>query len=332
MAARDIIVIGGSAGGVEALKELAAQLSPQLNATIFIVIHISPHSQSVMPQILSRAGVFPAQHPTNNQHIQPGNIYVAPPNHHLLVIPDRVQLTQGPKENGHRPSVDVLFRTAARAYGARVIGVVLTGALDDGSSGIVFIKEMGGVVIAQDPDDALYSGMPQSAIQTGKVDHIVRLNQIAPLLLKLTQEQIPQEQIPMEDKPDISELENGKHMLHEPGGTPSTYVCPDCGGVMMEYQDGEMFRFRCQVGHGYSAESMLMKQTESVEDAIWMALRTLEENASLNQRLAERAGANAHTETQSRFIEKIRETEQRAAVLRRLLLQADFYTEMYSKE
>jgi two-component system chemotaxis response regulator CheB len=166
VAGHDLIVIGTSAGGVEALRELVRELPAELSAAILIVIHIPTHGKSVMPMILNRAGRLLAVHPQDGQPIQPGQIYVAPTNHHLLVKENAIHLTPGPKENGHRPAIDPLFRTAARYYGPRVVGVILSGALDDGTAGLLAIKQRGGVAVVQDPEEALYDAMPLSAIAT----------------------------------------------------------------------------------------------------------------------------------------------------------------------
>jgi two-component system, chemotaxis family, protein-glutamate methylesterase/glutaminase len=320
MPTRDLIVIGASAGGVEALKQLVTTLPVDLQAAVFIVLHISPHATSVLPAIITRAGNLLATHPKDGDHFERGHIYIAPPNHHLIIKPHHIKLTQGPKENGHRPSVDVLFRTAARVYRNRVIALVLSGALDDGSAGILKIKDKGGVAIAQNPDEALYRGMPENAIATGKVDYIASINEIAPLLVRLMQEPIAEENTDMSDEPDVAELDANGRLIHELGGTASTYSCPDCGGVLMEYKDDGFVRFRCQVGHAYSAETMLAEQNDAIEEALWVALRTLEENATLSRRMADRAQTNGYADMHARYMERIQDIESRAALLRHVLL------------
>jgi two-component system chemotaxis response regulator CheB len=164
MPKRDIIVIGTSAGGMETLIELFSRLPKKLAASIFVVCHISPYSSGVLPKVISRAGSLPAAHPTDREPIKPGQVYVAPPDHHLLIEDSVVRVTQGPKENRFRPAVDPLFRSAAYAYGPRVIGVILTGSLDDGTAGLWAVKERGGLAVVQDPDEALFDSMPLSAL------------------------------------------------------------------------------------------------------------------------------------------------------------------------
>jgi two-component system chemotaxis response regulator CheB len=178
----DIITIGASAGGVEAFKKIVHELPPALQAAIFVVLHISPEGPSVLPDILNRAGPLPALHPRDGDKIQLGKIYIAPPDHHLLIRRGHIHLFRGPKENNVRPAIDPLFRTAARAYGPRVIGVVLTGVLDDGTAGLLAIKARGGITVVQDPDDALFSGMPESAMKYADVDHCLPLAFLSPLL------------------------------------------------------------------------------------------------------------------------------------------------------
>ncbi|HSF42924.1 MAG TPA: chemotaxis protein CheB [Thermoanaerobaculia bacterium] len=188
---RDIIVLGASAGGVQALCEVIGRLPPNLPAAVFVVLHIAPHSQSAMPAILSRAGCMPASHPEDGEPIVPGWIYVAPPDRHLAMEDSKVCLLRNAAENGHRPAVDVLFRSAAREYGRRVIAVVMTGNLDDGTAGLALVKRLGGVAVVQDPEDADYPGMPESAITHVEVDYVVPVANIGSLLDRLVHEPLP---------------------------------------------------------------------------------------------------------------------------------------------
>src|SRR5215469_4343326 len=170
LAERNIIVVGCSVGGVEALQKLAAGFPQKFHASIFVVMHLAPQTTSVLPDILNRSGKLPASHPRDGEVFRTGHIYVAPPNHHLVIEDGRMRITRGPKENRHRPAVDPLFRSAARYYGRRVIGVVLTGALDDGTAGLLSIKRRGGVAIVQDPGEAMAADMPRSAVENVAVD------------------------------------------------------------------------------------------------------------------------------------------------------------------
>ncbi|MHB8597769.1 MAG: chemotaxis protein CheB [Ktedonobacteraceae bacterium] len=188
MPEHDIIVIGASAGGVEALITLTATLPPNLQAAVFIVLHIPAQSPSMLPDILNRAGSLKVVSATDNAKIEYGHIYVAPPDFHLLVESEHIRVVSGPRENRHRPAIDPLFRSAASAYGSRVMGVILTGSLDDGTAGLQAIKRCGGLAIVQDPQDALFPSMPLSALANVQVDYTLPLAQIGPLLGNLSHE------------------------------------------------------------------------------------------------------------------------------------------------
>jgi two-component system, chemotaxis family, protein-glutamate methylesterase/glutaminase len=327
MPGHDIIVIGASAGGVEALLTIARALPADLPAAVFVVLHVSPYSRSVLPNILSRAGALAAAHPRNGDPIANGHIYVAPPDHHLLVHRGRVEVVRGPQENSCRPAVDPLFRTAAVAYRRRVVGVVLTGNLDDGTAGLAAIERVGGIAIVQDPDEALYPGMPTSAVENVPVNHVVSLPQIAPLLVRLAHEPV-EDTVPedassqMKMEADISAMRPGAIHNEERPGKPSVFACPDCHGTLFEIEDGELARFRCRVGHAYSPESLLAAQANGVEEALWTALRALEEKIALTKRLLERMMDRGHKASVASFQRQMVDTEQQAEVLRQVLMQS----------
>lgn len=327
MAKRDIVVIGASAGGVEALKEFTARLPSDFPGAVFVVLHVPSHGTSVLPRILSRSGPLPAIHPQDGQIIHHGQIYVGPPDYHLLLKRGYVTLAHGPRENGHRPAIDPLFRAAARTYGARVIGVVLSGVLDDGTAGLLAIKSRGGIAVVQDPGDALYSGMPRSAIENVDVDHVVPIIALAELLTQLVQEDVTEEERPvseeMENEVDILELNKPTLEDENKFGIPSVFACPECGGTLWEVEEGDLIRFRCRVGHAYSAQSLLAHQEEGLEEAFWIALRALEESASLSQRLAERARSRGHATSAVRFEEQERDARARADIIRKVLLDGN---------
>ncbi|ACK69639.1 CheB methylesterase [Gloeothece citriformis PCC 7424] len=320
-----IIVIGASAGGVEALRELVAGFPSDLPATIFIVLHISPNSGSVLPSILTRAGVLEAVYPENEEVFQPGRIYVAPPDHHLLVKLGKVELTRGPKENRNRPAIDVLFRSAARAYDSLVIGVVLSGLLDDGTAGLLAIKQRGGIAIVQDPEEALYSSMPRNAIENVEVDQVLSVKEIAKELTRLVYEPIELKEVPPVSKnfameSDMATLEPEAMQSDERPGIPSGFACPDCGGVLWELNQGNLLRFRCRTGHAFSVESLLAQQSEELEEALWVALRTLEETANLRDRMAQRATQAGHTARARIYDEDAQTARQRALLIRKAIL------------
>jgi two-component system, chemotaxis family, protein-glutamate methylesterase/glutaminase len=324
----DIVVVGASAGGVEALVRLAASVPAQLPAAVFVVLHVPPTGTSALPGILGRSGPLPASHVKDGEPIEPGRIYVAPPDHHLLVRAGHVHLARGPRENGHRPAVDPLFRSAAREYTTRVVGVVLSGALDDGSAGLVAVKSRGGLAVVQDPADALYSGMPVNALQHVAVDHVLPAAAMGELLARLVGEPAaePPGPAPTDMKVEV-EMEGFSLAAMESGhpGEPSGFSCPDCHGVLWAIQDGGLERFRCRVGHAWSPESLITRQSESLEAALWVALRSLEERAALAGRLAEPARRRGHTITATRFQEQATEAQQAARMVRDLLLDRDSF-------
>ncbi|MFP5272964.1 chemotaxis protein CheB [Coleofasciculus sp.] len=332
MPGHDIIVVGASAGGVEALTQLVAALPENLPAVIFIVVHISRHVKSFLPDILNRKSLLPVAHATESEEIVQGHIYVAPPDYHLLVKRGYVRLVYGPKENGCRPAVDPLFRTAAKAYGRRVVGVVLSGALDDGTVGLMDVKRLGGVAIVQDPDDALFSGMPKSAIKHVDVDHILPLSSIASTLVRLAHESVTEEgattmssENEIEIEPDVVEL-NGAAMREREFGTPASLACPDCGGMLYYQDERGLLKYRCRVGHAWSAGSLVAGQSETQEQALWTAIRSLEGRGELMSQMAAKARDNNRSISAQRFEAKAQEARERADIIRKALFQAQLPT------
>jgi len=316
---RDIVVIGASAGGVEALGALVRALPAELPAAVFVVLHVLASGTSVLPTILSRAGALPAAVPFDGEAIERGQIYVAPPDHHMLVKQSCVRITRGPRENGHRPAIDPLFRSAARAYGPRVIGVILSGLLDDGAAGLRFVKERGGMAVIQDPEDALYPGMPLSAAAITELDGRVPIRHMADKLCALLETEVEVEEgvgeAPADQAEDLVEIDPSVAALVE--GPPSALSCPECGGALWEQKEGSLVRFTCQVGHAYSPESLVTEQGRALETALWSALRALEERADLLRRIARRSerGAAERLETRARA------ADEHAGLIRDTLVQ-----------
>ena len=328
MSQRDIIVLGASAGGVEALTQIVQHLPADLPASLFVVLHVPPFGSSVLPDILRRKGPLPVCHAADGQAIERGRIYVAPPDRHLIVKDGVMRVTRGPNENGHRPSIDPLFRSAARSYGPRVIAVVLTGMLDDGTAGLQAVKLRGGTALVQDPKEAMFAGMPRNAVENVAVDWILPLAEIAPALVRLAQEPpeknmdfmaSPQHKEDMAVEADIAEMDMAA-LEQDRAGQPSGFTCPECHGALWETQDGELIRFRCRVGHAYSPDSLLADQSEALEDALWIALRALEESAALADRLQKRAGERGHNLASSRFGQQAQDARERAQIVRQALL------------
>ena len=330
---KNIIVIGTSAGGVEALSYLVSHLPADLNAAVMIVLHVPTHATSVLPNILNRAGNLPACHPKDRQQISPNCIYIAPPDYHLLVKPEYISLVRGPRENNHRPAIDPLFRSAARAYGRRVVGVVLTGVLDDGTAGLQAIKMRGGVAIVQNPKDAVYPGMPRSAIENvDDIDYILPLSEIPAVLVKLANTPIEAKaektvSHQMEIETDLVDMDMETFNNDDRAGKPSSLACPDCGGTLWELEHKNLLRFRCRIGHAYSLESLLAKQSDALEDALWFALRALEEKASLTKRMAKRMRDRNQILAAQRLEEQAEDALARANVIRETLLLGKTITE-----
>jgi two-component system chemotaxis response regulator CheB len=320
----DIIVIGTSAGGVEALSALVPTLPRRLPASVFVVLHLTPTANSYLPQILNRAGKLPCSQPEGGEPIVPGHIYVAPPDRHLMLARRKMMVVRGPKENRHRPSVDPLFRSAASAYGPRVIGVILTGALDDGTAGLLAIKRRGGIAVVQDPDDAYFPDMPASALEYVDVDYRVPLAEIGALLTRLVEEPAAEEgaeavskDLEMEEL--LEAVDPSTLDITERPGRLVGFVCPECKGPLWEVREGDLRRYRCRVGHSYTADSMLVGQGEAVEDALWTALNILQESAQLSRQLADEARARGHRMVAERIEEKVRVKHHQIETLRNVL-------------
>lgn len=323
---RDVIVVGASAGGVEALRTMVSQLPQDLPATVLVVLHLPEGGQSALPAILTRSGPLPARHPQDGWRLRHGEILVARPNHHLVVVDGAVRLTHGPRENGHRPAIDPLFRSAARWHGPRVIGVVLSGALDDGTAGQVAVAGEGGVTIVQDPDDAMYQGMPRSVLDHVMVDHIVKAEDLGPLLARLTTEGLPdRDPGPMPSpllRKEAAITDLFTSSSPDPPGDPAGLGCPQCGGSLYSIEDGTLVRYRCRVGHAWSPESLLAEQSDALESALWMALRTLEDRAALCRRSEGSAIQRGHELVAVRFRTQAIDAEASARVLREALERA----------
>lgn len=252
-AGHDIVVVGASAGGVEALIRLVERLVFGLPAAGFVVLHVPGDGTSVLPQILARSGSLPATQAIDGEPIVCGRIYVAPPDHPLLVHHKQVRVAHGPRENRHRPAVDPLFRTAARAYGERVIGVILWGSLDDGTAGLLAIKARGGITVVQEPADALFTGMPRSALDCVSVDHVLAAQEIGAVLATLTRRSVTGKGTKMSGamatEAARAELDPAPMQRAERPGVPSPFSCPECGGVLWELQEEALTRFQSRTGH-----------------------------------------------------------------------------------
>lgn len=327
MATHDIIVVGASAGGVEALTRLVAGLPADLPAAVFIVLHTPPYSRSHLPAILSRAGPLPVAHATDGEAIAPGRVYVAPPDHHLLVREGRVELSRGPRENGSRPAVDPLFRTASRVYGPRVVGVVLSGTLGDGAVGLTVVATRGGVTVVQDPDEALFGGMPRAALRYARVDYTLPVAEIPPLLARLAREPVVDkgwrnmsdidEESPVQIRRDIAtQARDGR------AGETTIYTCPECGGTLWQIERNGLTQFNCHVGHVYAPETLLGHMSEELEAVLWSCVRMLVEKATLTRQLGERLRAEGRVAQAARVEEQAEVDDRHGQLIRDTLLDA----------
>lgn len=319
---RDVVAVGASAGGVEALRALVGGLPPDFPGAVLVVLHVPREGPSALAKILDRSGPLPATTAVDSERLRHGHVYVAPNDHHLIVLDDHIRITRGPAENGHRPAIDPLFRSVARAFGPRAVGVVLSGARDDGAAGLATIASRGGITVVQDPLDALYPWMPQAAIQRVAVDHIAPAAKIGGILTGITAMDLPDR---CEDTHDaMLDAEVAMSGLaavtsDELATLPAGYGCPSCGGSLFEIeQAGTVPRYRCRVGHAWSPESLLDEQALVLEGALWMALRALEEKSALSRRMAV-SGLRRESRTGSRFRDLAEEAETAGATIRRLI-------------
>lgn len=308
MPRRDIVVIGGSAGSLQVLQTILSALPWDFPAALFVVLHTSEDSPGILPEILNRHSKLPVMYAIQNSEILPSRVFIAPAGRrHMLLERGRVRLQPGPRENRSRPAIDALFRSASYAYGNQVMGVVLTGNLDDGTAGLLAIKNRGGLAIVQDPDEAEAPSMPASAIEAVEVDFVLPVDQIGSKLVELA---------PTESTERVRTIALGEGNM---SATGQTYDCPQCGGVLEECKESGMLRFRCRVGHVYSPESLLADQTEGVERALWAAVRSMEEQAEFSDRLANTSRDKKRPSLARRFSEKADTSRENANILRELL-------------
>jgi two-component system chemotaxis response regulator CheB len=315
-----LVVVGASAGGIEALRALVGELPADFPAAMLVVVHLAPAGTSVLPQILTRAGKLTATSAVDGEPIEGGHIYVAPPDSHLTVEDGRLRVTRGPAVNGHRPAVDPLFRSAADSWSEEVAGVVLSGVLDDGTAGLAAVKAAGGRTLVQDPDEALYSGMPVSAIEFVGPDVVAPAAELGRALAETAAEPPP-------DPPSERDTNGSTFVEVDRGATEQPYhdahptglSCPLCnGGIWLSHESGRDV-FKCRVGHEFSPESLLVEQSGQVEQALWTALRALVEHAAMSRRIAQRLTRNGQSGAAARFARRADETVQQAVVIRRVL-------------
>jgi two-component system chemotaxis response regulator CheB len=302
------------------LCELVGGLPSDLPAAVFVVLHLPAGGSSLLPPILDRAGPLPAQAAVDGARIDRGRIYVAPPDCHLTLEDGVIRALGGPKENGHRPAIDPLFRSAAEIFGPRAVGVVLSGALDDGTLGLRTIKTHGGRTIVQDPETALHTGMPRSAIRYVAPDRVLSPEEIAAEIVELARQPIGRGN----NRRSGSTMDDQERVAKQASEAPQPgeetgLTCPECGGAIWQSDDEGVVSFRCRIGHAFAAETFLVEQAHTVEASLWAGLRLLEERAVLMRRLAERF--RSQPKTSAGFEQNAAELETHAAALTKMLRQ-----------
>jgi two-component system chemotaxis response regulator CheB len=312
---RDLVVIGASAGGVEALRSLVAQLPLDLPASVLVVLHLPARGTSVLASILGDAGPLPAEPARHGTPLAHSHVYVAPPDHHLLVEGDCAVLSEGPTESGHRPGINALFRSAALARGPLVAGVVLSGVLDDGTAGLAAIKSRGGLAIVQDPEEAAYRGMPDSALASVGVDHVLAARAIGEQLAGILA--VP---VDLRESDGPGAMGRYQDALDLNGSTDSGIgaaglLCPDCGRLLTTV-DLDREGFRCQDGHAWSADALLATADHRMQSALWVAVRTLNEKSELTRQMEVTARRRGNDELARRYSGSAQETDAAARLIR----------------
>lgn len=332
MSNRDIIVIGASTGGLSVLKAIVRELPKDLPAAVFVVWHMSADAYGLLPFVLEKENTLPAANAFDRETIENSRIYVAPPDHHLLVERGIMRVTRSPKENRFRPAVDPLFRSAAAAYGNRVIGVVLSGGLDDGTAGLWAIKQKGVVAVVQNPDDAEARSMPENALREVDVDYCVPHSEIAKLLVRLVGEPLVsvengdiQKDKKLETEVKIAAGDNAFEMGIMECGDLTPFTCPDCHGTLLKLKNGNMTRFRCHTGHAFSADGLLASVTENVEESIWNTIRGIEESVMLLNHLKEHLGEDNPALAEA-YSDKAGEAANRAQAIREAILRHEQFS------
>jgi two-component system chemotaxis response regulator CheB len=316
-----IIVIGASSGGFEALKKIIRGLPADFETPVFIVWHMGPEVFGVLPQVFNRENKILAAHAYDKEPIKPNRIYVAPPDHHMLIEDGMVRVTRGPKENRFRPAVDPLFRSAAFSHGNFVTGVILSGSLDDGTAGLWTVKHYGGVAIVQDPADAEVPSMPESAIREVKVDYCLPVSDIAQVLVRLSKEPVERTEFVRDNqtKKEI-EIAGGKNAM-EKGNLKfdelTPYTCPECHGVLSRLHNDRIVRYRCHTGHAYSTDTLIAAISENIEDSLYSAIRGIDESVILMNHIGDHYAEINNPKLAAIYFQKAKEADERSQLVRK---------------
>jgi two-component system chemotaxis response regulator CheB len=307
---RDLIAIGGSAGSLDTILSITAALPDEFPGNVFVAVHVG-QARSRLPELIARAGNLPASHPRDGEPIEPGHIYVAPPNRHLIVDPGLLRLSRGPREHFTRPAIDPLFRSVATAYGSRVIGVILSGGGSDGAAGLDTIKRVGGLAVVLDPNDAVAPEMPQAAAEIVSADHVVPAKAMPGLFVRLWCEAVPETRAQPLVRPQLEPIEMSER--------PSALTCPECGGALRQIESGPNAQYRCHIGHVFAGSELLPAQAEMVEKALHSAERVLRERVELLRRMAEDARNSGRHQGVRYWERRQAEAEKQAAAIRQVL-------------
>jgi two-component system, chemotaxis family, protein-glutamate methylesterase/glutaminase len=321
MARRNIIVVGASAGGSEALSKLCSTLPSDFKAAVFVVWHLGKMSEGYLPKILEKNSNLPVKNAEDDEEFKNGNIYIAPPDRHLIIQETKIRTTKGPKENRFRPSVDPLFRSAAYYFTNRVIGIILSGTLNDGTAGLWAIKDNGGISIVQNPLEAQFSGMPEDAIKNVEVDFVLPVNEIGRLLPELIKEEVTEEDskpaVPFSIEVEMAqEKKNGIDAMKKIGELTS-YTCPECHGTLWKILEGKLLRFRCHTGHAYTAEYLLEHLEETLEDYMWNIKRGMSERINLLEQLTDKN--SGHSKKQETYEKRIKDAAEKIKIIDNLI-------------
>lgn len=328
-----IIVMGASTGGFEAFKKIIKGLPDDFNTPIFIVWHTAPNIRGILPNVLNEVNTIYAAHAYDNEPIKPNRIYIAPPDHHLLVEKGNVRVTRGPKENHFRPAVDPLFRSAAYTYGKRVVGAILSGALDDGTAGLWTVKHYGGIAIVQDPSEAEVASMPQNAMREVKIDYCVPVAELPSLLVRLSKEPLSENADVMQDEQTKKEIEIAaeEYALKKnifSFGELSPFTCPECHGVLSRLHNDNIVRYRCHTGHAYSVDTLMAGLMEKIEDGLYGAMRGMDESVMLLNHMGDHYAEANQPKLAALYFKKAKEAEKRSQLVR----EAVFTHEQLSRD